>query len=248
MPNRLAKREILRILKDCSKTFFEDALPVPAIKVKGRNRFAMRFFAGPFELALGTLLPHVPPRIVLDEVIHQSCHIYNHIHSIKDSSNYQYHNKNYARQALLCGLYVARDDKFGYLASSDLGDFADHSQCDDFGGLDCPCKSGCVIFPDEQIMDLREGWYERMMQEIDFDVFKHIKFRAKSPKNYFLKYECGCDPPYNSIRSGRRPDKSHALHVRCENCGQLFRCVEPGYTGENGHAKSHGCGAERATK
>lgn len=244
MSNQAAKEEILKILSGCSQLFFSDTLPIPAIKVRGRNRFAMRFFSGSFEIVLGTLLPHTPPRIILDEVIHQACHVYNHIHSIKDSSNYQYHNKNFAKQAIKCGLYVARDNMFGWLASSEINDFSGQGQCDDLGGLDCPCKNGCVLHPDEEILELREGWYDRLLKEIDFDIFKQIKFKDKSPKNYFLKYECGCDPPYNSIRSGRRPDKSHALRVRCEDCGELFRCVEPGIIGENGHAESHGSGTK----
>jgi hypothetical protein len=57
------------------------------------------------------------------------------------------------------------------------------------------------------------------------EIRKAIKEKGRS-KVCFLKYECGCPPPHNSIRSGRRPDGSHPLKAVCMVCGKSFNCVE----------------------
>jgi hypothetical protein len=46
--------------------------------------------------------------------------------------------------------------------------------------------------------------------------------RDNRPKQCFLKYICQCSPPHNSIRSGRRPNGPHALHIQCLMCGANF--------------------------
>lgn len=44
----------------------------------------------------------------------------------------------------------------------------------------------------------------------------------KSSKQYQLKYTCHCPAPYNTIRSGRRPNGAHPLDITCNLCGQKF--------------------------
>lgn len=237
MPNKAIKRELTGIYNAFSETFFDTELPIPAIKIKSKNRFVLRFFPKPFELVVGTLLPHQSPLAILDETLHQCCHVFNHIHGVKDLPNYQYHNKKFATAALAVGLVVARDQNLGWISCSDPQDLAQYAGCECFLQGSCPCDKGCLTFPDEAATQQRKRIYDKLFREINFEVFKNAEFKANSGKNFFLKYECGCEPPYNSIRSGRRPVGPRALQVRCEVCGQLFECVEQGY---QINAQSHG--------
>lgn len=51
---------------------------------------------------------------------------------------------------------------------------------------------------------------------------------TRQKNRYFMKYQCKCKPPHNSIRSGCRPDGPNRLNIICKDCGQPFTCVEDG--------------------
>jgi hypothetical protein len=222
-PNELSKAAILKIVKSFSDTFFKSELPLPAVRIKGKNRFSMRFFPKSFELVIGTLLPNQKPIQILDEAIHQCCHIYNYTKDIKDLPNHHYHNKKFAEVVIKCGMVVTRDPNFGWISCSDPIQF--NIKCINFLTKGkCPCGKNCVQFPNKKSVLKRESIYAELIEKIDFCVFSGIKFK-ETGKQYFLKYTCGCEPPYNSIRSGRRPEGKRAIQIRCEICKQLFTYV-----------------------
>jgi hypothetical protein len=92
-------------------------------------------------------------------------------------------------------------------------------------------KTICEL-PNKAINKLREEIFQQLATEMNKAVLKKVKkeiasLPRKSDKSYTLKYECGCEPPHNSIRSGRRPDGPNPLNAMCMDCLTYYKCVEP---------------------
>ena len=86
-----------------------------------------------------------------------------------------------------------------------------------------------IGFPTEESVKNRIKAFEfglnKSLIEKSFREIKNDISADKQTKTFFLKYECSCPPPHNSIRSGRRPDGKNALNIVCQYCDTAFRCV-----------------------
>ena len=147
--------------------------------------------------------------------LHELIHIFNKQSEIVDVAGH-YHNKKFLKAALDAGLYVIKTKAQGWAVTS----------------LVYPrnvIHKDCIHRPDKNKLERRITAFSHL--EINSSIFKdackEIKayISDKSTKTFFLKYECNCPAPHNSIRSGRRPDGKNALNIICQVCNSKFHCV-----------------------
>jgi hypothetical protein len=196
--------QVARILCTFSDGLFQGELPIPTVVVKTNNKFIARFLPDSFCLILGSMLPNATTRQILDSFLHQCCHIYNNVNHIVDhSSHSQYHNRNFADIALKAGLNLIQNEN-GWGSTSEIGEHI-------------------VEFAPTPAQGIREVIYQKILAN---DPNLQQQVIIKKGKTFQFKYQCRCAPPFNSIRSGRKPTGHNPLRVRCEVCGHLFFCVD----------------------
>lgn len=192
--------KVASILDAFNREFFRGELPKPIIVIKTNNKFVVRYLPDTFQLVLGSAFCKVPMRVILDAILHECCHVYNDLNHVMDHSRKsQYHNRAFAKTALSVGLNVHKTE-YGWIATS--------------------TATGELTSKEHWLH--REAVYQRLFQQY-FDLQNETKFQ-KTAKTFQYKYQCGCNPPHNSIRSGRKPHGPNGLRVRCEVCNQLFIC------------------------
>lgn len=150
----------------------------------------------------------------MNHILHEMIHIHNRDNNIVDLNENQYHNMNFANKALNLGMGVQRDKNQGWCHTSIT---SNKSPKKDFK------------IHRENNRNLTE-----IVNRIEFDEKKHKEFivslaqmigKSRPSKLFFLKYECSCPPPHNSIRSGRRPDGNNPIDITCDTCKSKFTCV-----------------------
>jgi hypothetical protein len=137
--------------------------------------------------------------------------MYNFKRGVVDCRANQYHNKEFVTVASKVGLVCVRHRSQGWVTTLET-------------------SNSNAIMPQVSAIQHRS----KVFNDVNLD--KGILRRAKiyfgqlSKRNrqaiYFLKYECQCPPPHNSIRSGRRPDGEHPLNIMCLDCKGMFNCVD----------------------
>jgi hypothetical protein len=150
-------------------------------------------------------------------LLHEMIHISNYQCGDVDVTANQYHNKHFLQVALEVGLVVIKHKTQGWAITSTT----------------YPRNVVERIYikkPNKEAIKRRNDIFDEI--SIDKTIFKlaraEIRERIKSEKptkTFFLKYQCNCPPPHNSIRSGRRPDGPNALNIQCLNCRSQFECV-----------------------
>jgi len=186
----------------------------PKIEINCRKKGVFRLVTKPYTLVIGEHFESATFREMLDSLLHQMCHIHNYQKGIKDRTVNSYHNRKFLDLALKVGLTLIRHKKFGWVTTS------------------YPISCGeDVLLPTQQNNKKREEIYLLLSEGCDKILFEALKeklgFENSVPrKQFFLKYTCGCPPPYNSIRSGRRPKGRHRLNAICGDCGKPFMCDE----------------------
>jgi hypothetical protein len=207
--------ELERMFHTLNQEFFRGRLRTPPILVQIEKKVVFRFVPESCHLIVGAKFASASiSKIVLD-FFHEMVHIYNSGREVSDCTSNQYHNKNFLDVALRIGLYVARHKTQGWGVTM----------------LEVGGNKKSVRVPTSNALIRRNRVLEKLnlhpkiLERGRSEIRKAIQTRGKR-KVCFLKYECGCPPPHNSIRSGRRPDGSHPLKAECMVCGQSFTCVE----------------------
>ena len=205
IPIRLAFRHF-------NEEFFYSELNEPDIIINFRKSGIFRFTSEPFVLVVAKHFEEAVLREILDNLLHQMCHIHNFQKGVKDRTTNSYHNGKFLNSALKLGLTLIRDPAFGWLTTS----------------YPITCGKN-IIFPTRRSNQKREKIY--LSLNSGYDQFQSLKeklnFDDNTPKKqFFLKYICSCPPPHNSIRSGRRPESRNRLNAICGDCGEPFKCVE----------------------
>jgi hypothetical protein len=173
-----------------------------------KKKSIFKFIPEPYQIIVAGDLGNIALRSLFSHLLHEMVHISNYMDGVLDCRLNQYHNKEFMVAALKVGLICVKHRSHGWVTT------------DATNTLD-------AIIPDKEIIEKRN----KAFAEINFDKLvlrqSRVEFCKKSPKRmYCLKYECNCQPPHNSIRSGRRPDGAYPPKIRCEECGCLFVCAE----------------------
>jgi hypothetical protein len=197
-----------------NKELFGDALTAVPFVIDPRRQGILRFEPVRFNIVVGANFKNTSFRDILDSLLHEMCHIFNWIKKISDQTSNDYHNQRFRETALRVGLTCIHSRNGWKKTTSSKGVE---------GGR------GEVATPIPEFRVKREQLYRQLSIDINKAAIEGGKqnLNHKQPgKNYLMKYVCGCNPPHNSVRSGRRPDGPNRLNIVCLNCLQPFYCEE----------------------
>lgn len=209
--------EIERAYDHLNKTLFNKQLEKVSFSIQIKKKVALRWCSESNAIIIGMDIIKLGFEEILGVLLHEMIHIANHQSGIIDVTANQYHNKYFLKLALAVGMMVAKHKTQGWAITSIIFPinlveriFIKHptkeavkTRVDSFDGI-----------------KLDKLAYEELQNQIQ----QKIK-QEKPTKTYFLKYQCKCPPPHNSIRSGRRPDGLNVLHIQCLDCRSQFECV-----------------------
>lgn len=200
-----------------NNNFFDNHLAIPELQIDLTKKFSMRFDGITNQLVVGNGILDVKNKYDFsNHVLHEMIHIGNHINRIEDVNSNQYHTMKFASHALRIGLGVQKDKNQGWSLTKII---AQGKMRKDF-----------------KINHEANRRLNDLVENLDFDEKKYLKCLEllieqakllKPSKLFFLKYECSCPPPHNSIRSGRRPDGNNPIDIICDHCKSKFICVSP---------------------
>jgi hypothetical protein len=209
--------EIERIFGILNVEFFDRKLRSVPIVVQPKKKVSLRWIQETESIVLGADFLYLDNSEIVGCMLHEMIHILNYQMGIVDVTKNQYHNKIFLKYALQVGFIVIKHKTQGWSITSTV----------------LPRNVIERVFvkkPNKDAIVKRNKIFESI--KVEKSKFKKIRSEIKSrienekpTKTFFLKYECNCQPPHNSIRSGRRPDGPNALNIQCLNCKSSFECV-----------------------
>jgi hypothetical protein len=216
MKELLIIEQTRKIYQVFNKRLFGSSLPDVKIWADLKKRGTVRFNDTTMDLVIGPGAAALDEQSYMSEVLHEMVHIENRSRGIADVLH-DYHNKKFRERALQVGLVVVKTKALGW------GTTVLKVPSDGHSFVTPPedaARHRCEVFIDasKKVAKFSEATGE-LRDAVDAVSRQRDGF-------YTLKYQCKCPPPYNSIRSGRRPHGPHPLNVRCLNCNSKFVCVE----------------------
>jgi len=214
LPDRLPiVSELERLFVTVNKGLFGSDLSFPPFVFQPEKKVLLRFIPESFHIVIGSKFAITNYDDLKCALLHEMVHIKNYMEDVTDCTSNQYHNRNFLKEALDVGFYVCKHKTRGWGITKFK--FETETECRE---------------PDKKLIKKRT----KVLSSISLNRSilcagqKEIKIYLQSNprKSYFLKYECGCLPPHNSIRSGRRPDGGNPLELVCSKCGYELVCVE----------------------
>lgn len=208
-------KELARMYRVFNKEFFDNALATPKFAIEPNRKFAFRYDANADVLQIGAGAANLGVGDFQTAFLHELVHTSNAQQGISDLTANQYHNKNFLDLALAVGLICIRHKNQGWSITTTV---YPRNVVD----------SSSVRKPEEATATRRREIFEK--NRPDQSTLRQFRSRIKSlkqdrtSKTFQLKYVCGCPPPHNSIRSGRRPDGANPLRIQCHDCGEDFVC------------------------
>jgi predicted SprT family Zn-dependent metalloprotease len=203
------------IYKKFNNFFFNDKLPEIQFKIDASRKTIAKFLDDQKIIYLGSSCVSLSKEELYSAILHEMIHIHNKINEVDDVNDNQYHNSFFMKEAVRVGFFVFREKYQGW-ASTHINAVFNASSKDCKYNQD---KNDILkkLLSEMDLSDSDMEQHEKVMRE-------HIS-NLKPSKTFFLKYECACPPPYNSIRSGRRPNGNNAPIITCERCKTQFTCV-----------------------
>ena len=209
--------ELERIFGILNKELFGGELEPVHFTFQLKKKISLRWMADLDRLVIGADFSNLELEDVPVVILHEMIHISNHQKRLPDVTANQYHNKNFLKVAVDVGFVVIKHKTQGWAITSMVypRNVVQHVY------IKRPCKVASQrlnkIF-DSIVLDKKA--FKAGLADI------RDRIRVEKPtKTYFLKYQCNCPPPHNSIRSGRRPDGPNTLNIQCMNCRTQFECV-----------------------
>lgn len=217
--------ELEHIFEDINKAVFGGSLKMPIHVFQPKKKDIFRFTPNSFHMTIGTGFLTMIPKIeadleigkwnfrerLVEEYVHEMCHVKNCLDKKEDCTSNQYHNKKFLDTALNAGFYVGRRKNQGYAVTKLTGDAA-HNM-----------KTLHVYAPSDAENKILKEVAKNLF--FDFQTFSSAaqRFRPEKKKKFFLRYECECG---SSFRSGIRPTSPNAISASCNKCNSNFQCVE----------------------
>lgn len=209
--------ELERAYDHLNKTLFDGQLKKVPFAIQIKKKVVLRWFSESDTIVIGMDITKLEFGEILGVLLHEMIHIANHQAGLPDVTTNQYHNKYFLQQALTVGMMVIKHKTQGWAIT----------------GIVYPRNVVERVFikrPTKEALKARVDSFNGI--ELDKSAYKDLqsqireKIKQEKPtKTYFLKYQCNCPPPHNSIRSGRRPDGPNALNIQCLSCRSQFECV-----------------------
>jgi predicted SprT family Zn-dependent metalloprotease len=210
--------ELERVFDSFNKILFEGKLLPVTIEIQPKKKFFLRWSVDSESIVLGSEFSNIEYSEVFGLMLHEMVHVANHQRGLTDATTNQYHNSRFLRVALSVGLVVIRHKTQGWSITTTM----------------YPRNVVDKVYikrPNKDAVNLRNAAFDSVV--LDEFIFRaaiqDIRDRTKKDrpaKTFFLKYQCNCPPPHNSIRSGRRPDGPNAPNIFCQDCRSEFVCVE----------------------
>ena len=206
-------KEFSYVFAALNANLFKGALKEPNFDVFPKKRCVVDFCPETMSIFAGGDIVKVDNPTILASFLHAMVHLKNYSDGIVDNRK-GYHNGRFLDAALAVGLFATYHLSYGWKPTY-------LSVPKGVKKIRCPAKEDVEkrkkVF---QLLNVSKASIRKVRLRI-----KEISKRTRTGI-YFLKYECECDPPHNSIRSGRRPDGQSPLHIKCLDCGSLFKCVD----------------------
>ena len=188
--------ELTKVFSVFNRFFFSNTLHEPVFHLQVKKKFSIRWVVDIKAFVIGGDFIKTKKDEIPDIILHEMIHAFNSQNNIVDVTLNQYHNKSITTRSY-------------------------------------PRNATEKLFikkPKIQAVNLRELAFKDLDLNVENlrNLKKHIKDKIKGElpvKNFFLKYECLCPPPHNSVRSGRRPDGPNRLNLVCQDCKAELFCV-----------------------
>lgn len=205
------KATLSQMFHHLNHQLFNNVLTPPTIEYSLNRPYAIRWEMKGNILHIGRAVVRNHFDQVVCDLVHEMIHMFNGLKGIEDIARNQYHNKQFMDTANSFGLYVQQHKRHGWSITS----------------VHKPNGPEAVYNPTPAAAERLGKVVQELSNSIlgyksEVMVVHRLLKETKPPKCYFLKYCCQCEPPYNSIRSGRRPDSKNALDVWCKKCGEQF--------------------------
>jgi hypothetical protein len=209
--------ELERVYTLLNDGLFNGKLQSVPILIQPKKKITLRWLPDQESLVVGSDFTKLANCEIPAAMLHEMIHIANTQRGLTDVTTNQYHNKYFLQAALDAGLVVIKHKTQGWAITTTV----------------YPRNVVERIYikkPLKEAAARREAVFASIkLEKAVFhsgrtDLRERIK-AEKPAKTYFLKYQCNCPPPHNSIRSGRRPDGPNALNIQCLNCRSKFVCV-----------------------
>jgi hypothetical protein len=204
-------KELQRAFDVLNAHLFAGNLKMPDFVFIPKKKVVLRYMPDTTQMVLGGDMGVVDVQDFLVHLLHEMVHVSNFSKGVIDCRSNQYHNKEFMQAAVEVGLICVRHRNQGWVTTTSY-------------------KGDNAVTPSSEAVERRVAAFAAV--NFDKDVLKQAKSqltqltKRRRQAIYFLKYECQCPPPHNSIRSGRRPDGDHPLNIKCLECNAKFECVE----------------------
>ena len=209
--------ELTKVFSVFNRFFFSNTLHEPVFHLQVKKKFSIRWVVDIKAFVIGGDFIKTKKDEIPDIILHEMIHAFNSQNNIVDVTLNQYHNKFFVNIALQLGFIVIKHKNQGWSITT----------------RSYPRNATEKLFikkPKIQAVNSRELAFKDLDLNVENlrNLKKHIKDKIKGElpvKNFFLKYECLCPPPHNSVRSGRRPDGPNRLNLVCQDCKAELSCV-----------------------
>lgn len=198
-----------------NNSLFESRLPDIEFKTDVSRKQTAKYSGYEKIIFLGSGFISLSKEEICALILHEMIHINNQLNQIFDVNDNQYHNSHFMKEAVRVGFFVIREKYQGW-SITNINQSYDIS-CKDYKFNQHKNTVLKTILSEINLPD-------NILEEHNHKMRECIS-SLKPSKTFFLKYECACPPPYNSIRSGRRPNGNNPPLIRCEICKSQFTCV-----------------------
>jgi len=206
---------VKEVYRNFNHNFFKSILPEIEFKIDVSKKHIAKYSGN--EIIFGSNCVSLTKKDICASILHEMIHIYNELIQVDDVNENQYHNSAFLKEAVRVGFFVVREKNQGW-SSTLLSARPDVSEKN--YKFDQSRNNNLIDIINSIEID------EKILQNHD-EKMRELISNLKPSKAFFLKYECACPPPYNSIRSGRRPNGNNSPTITCEKCNTRFTCVSP---------------------
>lgn len=191
-----------------NQDLFQSKLPTVDFSISLSRKDIFQF-SSPNVFEIGTGLITARPVDIIDDLLHNMVHVYNHIQDTQDVTQNQYHNLAFCDKALEVGLIVTCHKTRGWGVTHTDPDVEEEK----------------IRHPEKKASSRRSLSYSKIELPVEglaeFQSQLQERLGCKPIKQFQFKYICRCDPPF-IVRVGTRPDGDRCLLAECKRCNTNF--------------------------